>query len=108
MSELTIEGAIKLINPTRTISDKFEVCEFVLTTEGTYPQHIMFTAVNEAIDKVKPLQIGQNVMINFALRGREWKSPQGDVKYFNTIDVKDITALSPVSSASIDLDDLPF
>ena len=29
--------------------------------------------------------IGENVKISINLRGREWESPQGDVKYFNSI-----------------------
>jgi len=27
------------------------------------------------------------VRLDFSLRGREWRSPQGDVKYFNSLDV---------------------
>ena len=32
-----------------------------------------------------PYQIGQDVRIGINLRGREWESPQGEVKYFNSI-----------------------
>ena len=31
------------------------------------------------------LQIGQIVKVHFNLQGREWTSPQGEVKYFNTV-----------------------
>jgi hypothetical protein len=27
------------------------------------------------------------VKLDFSLRGREWKSPQGDIRYFNSLDV---------------------
>ena len=30
--------------------------------------------------------------IEFSLRGREWRSPSGDVKYFNSLDVWKIEA----------------
>ena len=32
-------------------------------------------------------RVGDEVRIEFSLRGREWKSPQGDLKYFNSLDV---------------------
>jgi hypothetical protein len=31
-------------------------------------------------------QANDNVEVSFNLRGREWTSPQGEVKYFNTIE----------------------
>ena len=31
------------------------------------------------------LQVGQKVKVHFYLQGREWTSPQGEVKYFNTV-----------------------
>jgi hypothetical protein len=31
--------------------------------------------------------VGDEVRIEFSLRGREWRSPSGDVKYFNSLDV---------------------
>ena len=31
------------------------------------------------------LQVGQRVNVHFNLQGREWISPQGEVKYFNTV-----------------------
>lgn len=106
MEQLTIKGEVKMISETRVISDKFEVCDIVITTEGNYPQHILFTAVNDNIDKVKAVSVGQDVNVEFTVRGREWTSPQGEVKYFNTLDVREITALSPVPVQAVD--DLPF
>ncbi len=34
-----------------------------------------------------PLDIGDEVQVEFSLRGREWKSPSGEVKFFNSLDV---------------------
>ena len=31
-------------------------------------------------------QVGEFVDVSFNLRGREWTSPQGEVKYFNTVE----------------------
>ena len=32
-------------------------------------------------------EVGDEVRVEFSLRGREWKSPQGELKYFNSLDV---------------------
>jgi len=34
------------------------------------------------------------------LRGREWTSPQGEVKYFNTLDAWRVEAVNKAMSAS--------
>ena len=32
------------------------------------------------------INIGDEITVNFDLRGREWKSPQGEIKYFNSLE----------------------
>ena len=54
---------------------------------------------------------GQEVEVSFNLRGREWKSPQGDVKYFNTLNAfkLDTIGAAPVAiNIASDDEDLPF
>ena len=36
-------------------------------------------------DRLNAFQIGQNVKIGINLRGREWVNPQGETKYFNSV-----------------------
>ena len=31
--------------------------------------------------------IGQEINVNYNLRGRKWTSPQGETRYFTTLDV---------------------
>ncbi len=62
MSDLTIKGAVKLINEVKVISDRFSVREFVITTlDPKYPQDILFQAVNDKMDAVAPLRKSQVV-----------------------------------------------
>ena len=42
--------------------------------------------------------MGDAVRLDFSLRGREWRSPQGDVKYFNSLDVWKIEPVASMSS----------
>jgi hypothetical protein len=109
MSELTIKGAIKLINPIKVISDKFSVREFVITTaDAKYPQEIIFQTVNDKMDVIAPYGEGQEVEVYFNVRGREYNG-----RYYNTLDawkvVGEVTAPSVLDSIlNNETDDLPF
>jgi len=80
-------GTIKVISDTQRISDKFQKREFVVTdTTSMYPQDILFQPTQDKCNLLDQFQINENVEVSFNLRGREWTSPQGEVKYFNTIE----------------------
>jgi len=80
-------GTIKVISDTQRISDKFQKREFVVTdTTSMYPQDILFQTTQDKCNLLDQFQINENVEVSFNLRGREWTSPQGEVKYFNTIE----------------------
>lgn len=83
---MEIQGRIKTIFATETVGQNgFQKRDLVITTDGQYPQDIIiqFTQGNCAL--LDNLQVGQMVKIHFNLQGREWTSPQGEVKYFNTV-----------------------
>jgi hypothetical protein len=109
MSESTIKGAIKLINPIKVISDKFSVREFVVTTpDAKYPQDILFQTVNDRMDVLESLGAGQQVEVSYNVRGREFNG-----RYYNTLDAWkiEVTGSKPsqASTQPIELDDdLPF
>ena len=83
---MEIQGRIKIIFATETVGENgFQKRDLVITTDGQYPQDIIiqFTQGNCAL--LDTLQVGQRVNVHFNLQGREWTSPQGEVKYFNTV-----------------------
>jgi hypothetical protein len=51
-----------------------------------YPQDIMFQATQDKCSLLDAVHSGEQVEVSFNLRGREWTSPQGEVKYFNTLE----------------------
>jgi hypothetical protein len=57
-------------------------------TENTsqYPQDILFQAVQDRCALLDGMNAGEQIEVSFNLRGREWTSPQGEVKYFNSLD----------------------
>jgi hypothetical protein len=82
-----ITGTIKVLNPTVQVSEKFTKREFVLTENTSqYPQDILFQAVQDRCALLDGMNVGEQIEVSFNLRGREWTSPQGEVKYFNSLD----------------------
>ena len=84
---MEIKGIIKKISETVQISDRFRKREFVLeySNNPDYPQPIQFEMVQDRCELLDEFQEGQEVEVHFDLRGREWTSPQGQVKYFNSL-----------------------
>ena len=103
MSELTMKGAIKLINPVKVISDKFSVREFVITTADKYPQEVIFQTVNDKMDIIAPYGQGQEVTVSFNVRGREYNG-----KYYNTLDAWKVQGEVTVQPIEEKDDFLPF
>ncbi|GAB5398734.1 MAG: DUF3127 domain-containing protein [Aureisphaera sp.] len=83
---MEVQGKIKMIDETKTYGNNgFRKRELVVTTEEQYPQHIMIEFVQDKTDLLNQFQVGQNVKVSINLRGREWVNPQGETKYFNSI-----------------------
>lgn len=83
---MEIQGKIKFISDTQTVgSNGFQKRDIVVTTDEQYPQHILIQFVKDKCVILDNYAIGQGVKVGINLRGREWTSPQGEVKYFNTI-----------------------
>ena len=91
---MEVQGRIKMIGETQTFgSNGFRKREIVVTTEEQYPQHIMVEFVQDKTDLLDSYKEGQQVKISINLRGREWVNPQGETKYFNSIQGWRIEAL---------------
>ena len=83
---MELQGKIKLIDETKTYGNNgFRKREMVITTEEQYPQVIMIEFVQDKTDLLNQYQVGQDVKVSINIRGREWVNPQGETKYFNSI-----------------------
>jgi len=124
---MEVQGKIKKIDETKTYgSNGFRKREVVVTTEEQYPQHILVEFIQDKCDLLNNFQEGQPVKIGINLRGREWVNPQGETKYFNSIQgwrIENLQAGNSQNNAPIppadqfepatnlneeDHDDLPF
>ena len=127
-----LSGTLKVKNDTVQVSEKFSKREFVLTDASSmYPQDILFQLTQDKCALIDAANIGDQIEVSFNLRGREWTSPAGEVKYFNTLEAWRIEKMgagaasgmpqggpsamnldpipsNPASTAASDDDDLPF
>ena len=99
---MEVSGKIKWLDETKTYGNNgFRKRELVITTEEQYPQHILVEFIQDKCDLLDAFQMGQNVKIGINLRGREWVNPQGETKYFNSIQGWRIEAVGVSSSSEI-------
>jgi single-stranded DNA-binding protein len=82
-------GRLHIIFDTKQVSERFTKREFVveIADNPKYPQMVMFQLSGDRCAQLDEFRIGDQIRIEFSLRGREWKSPTGEVKYFNSLDV---------------------
>lgn len=121
---MEVKGKLYTIFETKQVSAKFSKREFVveLGDNPRYPQLVLFQATGDRCQELDGLVVGDDVRIEFSLRGREWRSPSGEVKYFNSLDVWKIepvggkrrppehqqTTLPSGDAPPIGDDDIPF
>jgi hypothetical protein len=129
-----LSGTLKVKNDIVQVSEKFSKREFVLTDASSmYPQDILFQLTQDKCSLIDAANVNDQIEVSFNLRGREWTSPAGEVKYFNTLEAwriekigagqnqgggmpqggpsamnLDPIASNPASTAASDDDDLPF
>ena len=85
---MNIQGKIHAVMDVQQVTDKFRKREFVLeyTDNPQYPQYILFQMVQDRVDLVDGYHVGDMVEVSFNLRGRQWNNPQGEIKYFNSLE----------------------
>ena len=124
---MCIRDRIKLVGDIQEITDSFSKRELVIVTQEQYPQTLCVEFVQDKMSLLDDFQEGQEVKIGINLRGREWKNPEGKIKYFTSLqgwrienlqnevpnnDQPGLDSLSPFEPADDvnkeDLDDLPF
>ena len=77
----TAKGSIQSIGITDHKTDTFSIREFVIKTDGEYPQLIKFQAVNKATSYLDSYDVGHEVEVSFDIRGNESK----DGKVWNNL-----------------------
>jgi len=82
---MEVTGKIKVINPTQEVTATYKKRELVVTTNEQFVQHILIEFGQDKCDVLNNYKVGDSVDVSINIRGREWTNPQGEVKYFNSI-----------------------
>lgn len=82
---MEISGIVKTIMPEQQVSASYKKRELVVTTDEQFPQHVIIEFPQDKCDFLSNLTVGQKVTVFINIKGREWVSPSGEVKYFNTV-----------------------
>jgi hypothetical protein len=125
---IQISGKLHAIFETKQVTERFQKREFVVEVADNpkYPQVVLFQMTGDRCAQLDRMRVGDEVKLEFSLRGREWRSPQGEVKYFNSLDVWSIEPVRagrrrdseppppsdddrpPPDDTRSELDDIPF
>ena len=108
MSELKVNGKVKLLMDVQTFDSGFTKREFVVTTLEQYPQDIKLECTQAKVVLLDSLKVGDNVDVSFNIRGNEYNG-----KYFVNLQawkIEDVTATATIAPAQQKQDepDVPF
>jgi len=96
---MQLEGTIKVIKDEQQVSATFKKREIVITTDETYPQHILIEFNQDKCNLVDNRNVGDKVKVSINISGREYADKNtGEVKYFNSIKGWKIELLSQGSA----------
>ena len=121
---MEIKGIVHEIGNVIQVTDSFKKRELVIAYAEN-PQFVEYITVQAMQDRVSifdNLKIGQQVSVDFNLKGRPWTNKEGQTTYFNTLVAWRVTPLTntqkasqpvyndmpPVDISGSDDDDLPF
>lgn len=114
---LEMTGFVKEVFEAKQVSERFKKRELVVETveNPRYPQLVMFEASGDRCELFDHIKIGDEVRLEFSIRGREWRPPGGrESKYFNTLSVFAVTRVGAAADNRADpsspgeVDDIPF
>lgn len=73
MSKYELTGTVRLLHDTQTFASGFAKREFVVETDGKYPQLIKLEVVKDNVAKLDGISPGDVVEVAFDIRGSEYK-----------------------------------
>ena len=98
---MEIQGQIKKIFPSEYVgANGFEKRDLVIVTEEQYPQTIIIQFTQGRCELLDNVRVGERVKVYINIKGREWTNPQGETKYFNTIECWKIEVVQTTNVAN--------
>ena len=89
---MKLQGTLKVKNNPIQVSEAFLKREFVITVvDGAFSNDILIQLTQDKCSLLASFNIGEQLEVDINIRGREWVSPLGESKYFNTLEAWKIT-----------------
>ena len=82
---MELQGTVKKLGQTQTFASGFQKRELVLETDEQYKQYLSVDFLQDKIDLLNNVSVGDSIKIVINLYGRLWTNPQGEEKCFNSI-----------------------
>lgn len=106
---MNIQGKLHVKFDTQQVSDRFQKREFVIeyVENPMYPQYVSFQLIQDKVNLMDSYEVGAMLDISFNIKGRSWTSPQGETKYFNSLEAWRITPVQATAPAGGTPADMP-
>ncbi len=82
MAEIT--GKLHSIEPAKTHTEKFTNQEFVVLTDGEFPQHIKLEFQNKNVELLTGFKVDDRVTVSYGIQGRIVEK-DGKKSVYNTL-----------------------
>ena len=84
---MNIKGKLLEKFETTKITETFKTREFVIeyAENPMYPEYVKFELIQDRCDLIEPFSLGDEIDVDFNLKGRKWTDKQGETKYFNSL-----------------------
>lgn len=91
---MILKGILKVKKDTQVVSESFAKREFVLTVvDGVFSNDILIQLTKDKITLINDINIGDLLEVEINLAGKCWVNPEGEEKYFNSLNAWKITKL---------------
>lgn len=107
----TVSGTLYKKSQELQVTDKFRKLEFIVKTDGQYPQYIPLQFTNDKCSLITPMNVGDLVTVHFNLEGRLWTGKDGVEKCFSSLTAWKIEVDNKTSETKQENnsnDDIPF
>jgi len=100
----TVTGQLYKKNPIEVKSDKFSKIDFIIKTDGEYPQYLQIQASNAKMSLLDNVNVGDSVTASVNIRGRLWED-----RCFNSLELWQLTSVKQPLSTQVKnaVDSLP-
>jgi hypothetical protein len=97
---MELKGTIERISEMVQLNGNFQKREFVVkhSDNPDYPEFTSLEFIKDKCDILNNYTVGQEVEVEFNLKGRSWTDKQGEVKYFNTLQAWKINAVGSTTT----------